>query len=473
MSTERSVKERVTRGVATILVAVIIWFLPSPAGVNPKAWHLLALFAGTVAGLILDPLPMGAVVIIGTMATALTGTLSPAEALNGFANTTVWLIFAAFLIARGFIKTGLGRRIAYWFIRAFGRRTLGLAYALELSDLVVAPATPSNTARAGGVLFPIVRGLVATYGSEPGPTANRIGRFLMLTTYQGDMITSSMFMTAHGSSLLIVELTKKTVNIDLSWGGWALAALLPGLLSLLVMPLVIYRLARPEITETPEAAGLARDELAKMGRMRRDEWVVFGVFLFTLALWVTGTLTHIEATVVALLGVAIMLVTGVLTWNDVLDETGGWNALIWFGGLVGMAGMLSQMGLTKWFAGFVATYVKGWSWVPALVVLLVVYNYSHYAFASLTAHVTALYVPFLTVAVAAGVPPLLAALSMAFFTGLCASLTHYGTGPSPIYFGAGYTSLKTWWGIGFVASVVNLVIWMGIGSFYWKALGLF
>ncbi len=473
MNLPGSTGARIARGVATILVAVIIWFLPPPAGVAIKAWHLLAIFAATIIGLILQPLPMGAVVIIGTMATALTGTLSPADALNGFSNTTVWLIFAAFLFARGFIKTGLGRRIAYWFIRAFGRRTLGLGYSLVLSDLVIAPATPSNTARAGGVLFPVVRGLTTTFNSEPGPTAGRIGRFLMLSTYQGDVITSGMFMTAMAANPLIVELTKKTTNIQLSWGGWALAALLPGLLSLAVMPLVIYWLARPEIKETPEATAMAREQLAKMGSIRKDEWVVLGVFVLALALWGTATLTKLDATVVALLGVGIMLVTGVIGWDDVLGERSGWDALIWFGGLVGMATMIGRLGLIKWFSEITAGYVKGWAWLPALGVLLLVYFYSHYGFASLTAHVSAMFVPFLTVAIAAGAPPLLAALSLAFFSNLNACLTHYGTGPAPIYYGAGYADLKTWWGVGFVASLVNIVIWLGVGPFYWKMLGLF
>ena len=473
MSSERSALERAVRGGATILVAILIWLLPSPAGVAPKAWHLLAIFAATIAGLILQPLPMGAVVLVGTMTTALTNTLSISDALNGFANATVWLIFAAFLFARGFIKTGLGRRVAYWFIRAFGRRTLGLSYALALSDLVIAPATPSNTARAGGVLYPIVRGLTSTFNSEPGPTAGRIGRFLMLSTYQCDVITSAMFMTSMAANPLIVELTKKTVNIQLSWGGWALAAIVPGLLSLLVMPLVVYWLVRPEITETPEATTMARDELTKMGRIRREEWVVMGVFLIALALWGTATLTGLDATVVALLGVGIMLATGVLGWDDVLGERGGWDALIWFGGLVGMAAMLGRLGLIKWFSEFVAGYVKGWAWLPAMGILLLVYLYSHYGFASLTAHVSAMFVPFLVVSVAAGAPPLLAALGLAFFSNLNASLTHYGTGPAPIYYGADYADLKTFWGVGFVASLVNIVIWLGIGPFYWKALGLF
>ena len=473
MSAERSTGQSVIRGTATILMALVIWFLPPPAGVTDKAWHLLALFAATIAGLILQPLPMGAVVIIGTLATALTGTLTPAEALNGFANPTVWLIVAAFLFARAFSKTGLGRRIAYWFIRLFGRRTLGLGYALALSDLVLSPTIPSGAARSAGVLFPVVRGLAGTFGSEPGPTAGRIGRFLMLNSYHAHDVTCAMFMTAMAANPLIVELTKKTINVELSWGGWALAALVPGLLSLLVMPLVIYWLARPEITRTPEAAALAREQLAKMGRMRREEWVVLSVFGLALGLWVTGSVTHIEATVVALLGVGLMLAAGAITWEDVLAERAGWDALIWFGGLVGMATMLARLGLFKWFSGFVGGYVKGLPWLPALGVLLLVYLYSHYAFASLTAHVTALYVPFLTVAVAVGAPPLLAALSLAFFSNLCVCLTHYGGGPAPVYFGADYVSLKTWWGVGFVVSLVFIAIWLGIGPLYWKALGLF
>ncbi|HYB73458.1 MAG TPA: DASS family sodium-coupled anion symporter, partial [Candidatus Sulfotelmatobacter sp.] len=291
MSAERSATECAMRGVATLLVAAVIWYLPPPSGVAVKAWHLLAIFAATILGLILQPLPMGAVVIIGTMATALTDTLSPAEALNGYANGTVWLIVAAFLFARAFSKTGLGRRIAYWFILAFGRRTIGLGYALALSDLVLAPTIPSGAARTGGVLFPIVRGLAGTYNSEPGPTAGRIGRFLMLNSYHAHDTTCAMFMTAMAANPLIVELTKKTINVDLSWGGWALAALVPGLLGLTVMPLVIYRLARPEITETPEAPALAREQLAKMGRMRRQEWAVMGTFLLALGLWVTGSWT--------------------------------------------------------------------------------------------------------------------------------------------------------------------------------------
>ncbi len=464
---------RLVRAAVIVLVAVAIWLVPRPVGVEIRAWHLLAIFVATIVGLILQPLPMGAMVLIGVTATIYTGALTTPEALSGYSNATVWLIVAAFLFARAFSKTGLGRRIAFWFIRAFGRRTLGLGYAMALSDLVLAPTIPSGTARSGGVFFPIVRGLAATFNSEPGPSSGRIGRFLVLNSYHAHVTTCAMFMTSMAANPLIVELTRKTVGIEITWVGWAQAALVPGLIALFVMPPVLYYLTKPEITETPEAEALARSELAKMGRMRREELVVLGAFLLALALWITGSVTKIDASAVALLGVSIMVGAGCIGWDDVLAERAGWDALIWFGGLMSMASMLGQLGLLRWFSGFVGGYVHGWPWIPALGVLLLVYMYSQYGFAGLTAHVSAMFVPFLTVAVAAGAPPLLAALTLGFMSSLCVSLTHYGGGPGPVYFGSGYVDLRTWWKYGLLVSVIEMVIWLGIGPFYWKALGLF
>ncbi len=462
----------IKRGLIVIVIGLVIWYSPVPAGIKPEAWHLLAIFVATIFGLILAPLPMGAVVIIGLTMTTLTGIFKIGQALSGFANTSVWLIAAAFLFARAFIVTGLGRRISYLFIRAFGRKTLGLAYAVVGSELVLSPGIPSNTARAGGILFPIVRGLAATFGSEPGETARKIGAFLMQVEYQATVVTTAMFMTSAAANAFIADLANKTAHTNITWGTWALAAIVPGLLSLIFVTYLLYLIYPPEIKATPQAVEIAKVELAKMGSMKSKEKVLLAVFLLVLVLWITGQWTKIEATTVALLAVGIMLITGVLKWEDVLAEKGSWDALIWFGGLVMMAGGLNQLGLMKWFANTVGASVAGYSWIPALAVLLLVNFYVHYGFASLTAHITAMYAPFLLVAISTGAPPYLASLTMAFSILLCASLTHYGTGASPIYFNAGYMSQKTWWVLGFIVSVVNIVIWVGVGGLWWKVLGL-
>jgi len=469
---ERDMKGQIARGVIVLLVGIIIWYLPVPAGVKKEAWHLLAIFVATIVGLILTPLPMGAVVIIGVMMTAFTGTLAIGAALSGFANSVVWLIVAAFLIARGFIKTGLGRRVAFQFIRAFGKKTLGLAYSIIASELVLSPATPSNTARAGGIIFPIVKSICNTLGSEPGDTARKIGAFLMKMEFQATVITSAMFMTSMAPNPLIAELAKKTANVSITWGGWALAAIVPGILALIIVPYVLYKIYPPEIKETPQASALAHEELEKMGPMKKAEKIMLFVFLLILALWVTGELTKIDATVVALIGVSVMLITGVIRWDDVLSEKGAWDALIWFGGLVMMASQLNTLGFMGWFAKTVGGSLAGWTWFSALIVLMLVYFYSHYGFASTTAHISAMYAPFVAVAVAAQVPPYLAVLTLAFFSALNAGITHYGTGPAPIYFNAGYMDQKTWWKLGLIVSFVNIIIWMGGGFIWWKVLGL-
>jgi DASS family divalent anion:Na+ symporter len=464
---------QLTQGIVPVLVGLLLWFMPPPTGVKPAGWHLLAIFFAVILGLILQPLPMGAVVLVGVTATIFTGTLSINDALGGYMNSTVWLIVIAFLFARAVAKTGLGRRIAYLFIRLFGHRTLGLCYALGLADMVLAPGIPSGAARTGGIIFPVVKSLAVTFRSEPGPTSSRIGAYLMLSAYQFHAVTCAMFMTAMVANPLIVELTRKTLHIDLDWAGWALAAIVPGLLSFIAIPPVLFAILRPEIRETPEAAELARAELKKLGPLSRHEWLLIGALGIAFVLWITFNWTGLDATAVGMLSLCLLLLSGVMSWRDVLDERSAWDALVWFGGLVGLAAMLAKLGVTSWFSAYAAQHVKGLPWLGALIGLSLVYMYAHYFFASLAAHTTAFFVPFITVAVAAGAPPYMAALVFAFLSSLCACLTHFGGGPAPVYWGSGYLTVQQWWKGGFILSVIHMIVWLGIGPLWWHLIGLF
>lgn len=460
------------RWLIPLAIGALIWFIPLPEGLKPAAWQLFAIFVATIIAFILQPLPIGAVALVSVTFTALTGVLKIGEALSGFSNSTIWLIVSAFLFAKGFIKTGLGRRIAYFLIQALGDSPLKLSYTLVLSDLVISPATPSNTARAGGILFPIVKSLSVAFGSEPGPTARKIGSFLVQTTYQGNTITSAMFMTAMAGNPLIALLANQALGIQISWGLWALAASVPGILSLIIVPYFLYKIYPPTLTDTREAQNIARQELKNMGPLSYGEKIVGSVFIGALILWASSQFTGLDATVVALIAVSVMLISKVLTWKDVLEEQGAWDTLVWMGALIGLAGALSKLGFIPWFAKSISTMMIGVPWLQALMVLLVIYMYSHYGFASLVAHITAMYTAFTAVAYAAGAPAYLVALSFAFMSNLCMSLTHYAAGPSPIYFGSGYIDQNTWWKLGFFVSIINMIIWLGAGSLWWKVLGL-
>jgi divalent anion:Na+ symporter, DASS family len=458
--------------VITFAVAVVIWMIPPPDGVDQRAWHLLAIFVATIVGIIAKPLPMGAVAILGIAACATTETLSITEALSGFGNRVIWLVVAAFFISRGFNKTGLGARVAYLFMGLLGKRTLGLAYGMCATDLILGPAIPSDTARAGGVILPLVESVSKAYGSDPKDgTERRVGSFLVYSAFQGTLISSAMFLTAMAANPLAVEIAHSQ-GVNISWGMWALAACVPAMISFFAIPFLIYKVYPPEVKKTPLAAQMAKEKLAEMGSIKPAEWLMLLAFVVLLVLWIAGPSFGMHSTTAAIIGLAFLLMTGVLSWDDILDETGAWNTLVWFAALVMMAGYMNELGLIPWFGKTVGQAVHGIGWMQAFLALSLVYFYVHYFFASSTAHVSAMYGAFLAVAIAVGTPPMLAALVLAFFNNLFASTTHYGTGPAPVLFGTGYVAMGAWWKVGFLISVVNIFIWIVLGGMWWKFLGL-
>ena len=461
----------IVRWIIVIGSGVLVLLAPVPEGIEQNAWHLLAIFVATMFGLVVQPLPGGAMVLLGVAATAILGVLPPLTALAGYSDPVVWLVLTAFMIARGMIKSGFGRRLALIFIRLIGGTSLGLGYALAVTDGVLASVIPSNSARAGGTIFPLAKSIAESYGSRPGPTAERLGAFLMPLLYQTDVIVCAIFLTGQASNPLIADFAEQVTGEQISYLRWLLGGIVPGLISLLMVPYLMYRLFPPEVKHTPDAARFAQTELHAMGPLSRSEILMLCVFVVVFVLWLTPSLHGISYTNVALLGLALMLVTGVLTWQDVTTEHTAWNVFVWYGGLLQLARLLGESGITDWFAETTAGYMTGWSWQLALAVLVLVYFYAHYAFASITAHVSAMYIPFLVVAIAAGAPALLAAMVLLYFSNLCASLTHYGTTPAPIFFGADYVAQGKWWRIGFVVSVAHILVWSVVGSLWWKMLG--
>ena len=467
-----SFRSRLLRWGIVLFVAAAILLIPVPSGITPQSWRLLAIFAATITGSIVRPIPGAAVVLLGVTALPVFRVLTINEALTGYADPVVWLVLAAFFISRGMIKTGLGRRIAFLFIKAIGRHSLGLSYALGSTEMVLATVIPSTGARSGGIIFPIAKSLAEAYESRPGPTARRLGAFLMASVYQCNVIVCAMFLTGQASNPIIARFAQEVTGIEITYARWAIAAIVPALLSLLLVPWLLYRVFPPEIKHTPAASELASNELKMMGRMKWSEWLMLLVFTLVAILWMTSKLHGIDYAAVALVGISVLLITGVLDWEDLISERSAWSVFIWYGGLIRMAEALGQTGITKRFAEASASLTTGWKWWLALASLLLIYFYAHYVFASITAHVTAMYVPFLIVILAAGTPSYLAVLSLAYFSNLGASLTHYGTTPAPIYFGAGYTSQRTWWWLGLITSLVTIAVWSLVGFTWWKLLGL-
>ncbi|MBS0290736.1 MAG: anion permease [Proteobacteria bacterium] len=453
------------------------WFCPAPEGMTLPGWHLLTIFVVTVLALIIKPLPMGAVAMIAVVICVLTNTLTMKQAFGGFSSDVVWLVVFALFIAKGFNVTGLDKRIAYFFTALLGKKTLGLSYGLMVTDLILAPALPSVTGRSAGIVYPILQGIATSYKSFPhSDSAKKIGAFLTVTAFQVTVITSTMFMTAMAANPILQKLTKDA-NLPLSWADWALASMVPGIVSLIIIPWFIYLIYPPEIKETPNAQSIALTALKNLGKMSKAEWIMSLTVITLLVLWIFGKQEilgiqfNIDVAIAALVGLCILLVTGVLEWKSLLRIHDAWETFVWFCVLIMLAGFLKDYGVLDWFTNNIQGHFAHLHWTYAFPLLALIYFYSHYFFASSTAHVTSMYPAFLGLSLALGTPPMLAVFILIFFSNLFGGLTHYSLAPAPLLYGVGYVDLKSWWKIGFLASVINILIWSTLGVVWWKFLG--
>jgi L-tartrate/succinate antiporter len=462
------------KAILPLAIGVILWFLPTPQGLQPYAWHYFALFAAVIAALVIEPIPAAAAGLIGvTLAAAFNLVPATADkaplpadavrwALSGFSNGTVWLIFVAFMFAMGYEKTGLGKRIALFLIKTLGKSTLGLGYAVALADLALAPFTPSNTARSGGVIFPIIKNIPPLYGSTPESGARKIGGYLMWTALATTCVTSTMFLTALAPNLLALSLLEKTTKLTIGWTEWFTSLAPACILLFLVLPWLIYVIYPPEIKRSEDAPKWAGAELSKMGSITAKELTMAGLAIFALVLWIFGDKLF-DATTVALMALSLMILTKVVTWEDIISHKTAWNVLCWFGTLVALADGLSKVGFLKWFAALAAGAMSGFSVTALMVSLILLFFFIHYMFASLTAHTTALLPVILATAMGIpGIPLKTFSILICATLGLMGILTPYATGPSPVYYGCGYITRKEFWILGFVFGVIFIAALVGI-----------
>jgi DASS family divalent anion:Na+ symporter len=347
-----------------------------------------------------------------------------------------------------------------------------MGYGFLATDLLLAPAIPSLTARSGGIIYPVLSSVAKAFGSEPNNHPRKLGSFLILTAFHGSVITSAMFLTSMAGNPLAANIVAKA-GVNLTWGTWAIAASIPGILSLLILPLILYKFYPPEIKQTPDAKIYARQKLNELGKFSLDEALMLCAFIVLIILWIFGGLLQVNATTAALIGLSGLILCKVLSWEDIIKEKSAWDTLIWFSVLIMIASFLNTLGLTTWFSQLIVQHLHGICWEAAYVVLSAVYFFSHYFFASNVAHIGSMFAPFFFLSISLGTPPMLSALTFSFFSSLFGGLTHYGCGPAPIFFGSGYVKIGDWWKFGLVFGIINFIIWMFLGGAWWKILGLF
>ncbi|MBT8235534.1 MAG: anion permease [Bacteroidia bacterium] len=446
--------------ILTLVIGIIIWYLPVPWDITPDAWHLFAIFITAIIGVLLEAFSIFTASVIALVAAVLLRVLTPQQAYSGFSESFILLILAAFLVAKGVIKSGLGRRIAFLLIRRFGKSTLNLGYCLVVTDTIIGPTIPSNTARSG-IMYPITHALSLDTGSLPTAEGRKkTGTYLMMTYIAGQTISSALWLTGMAANPVGAGIGAQ-FGVNMNFGNWFFVASVPCFIALVAIPWVLYKLFPPDNKYTPEAPKAAKKGLEELGPMSTKEWIMGGTFLGMILLWAFSPVLNINLAIVAFLGLAILILANVYTLQDIRE--GGGDALetyVWFAILYMMSTALNDMGFMKTLGEQMATYIGGYNWVTVYVILILLYIVIHYLFVSQTAHLLALYAVFLQVAVSAGVPAALMAFMLAFATNLFAAITPQASSSNILFVGSGFLPSREVYKQGAVVTVLNTVIFL-------------
>lgn len=444
-------------------IGLVIWFSPTPNGLETQAWHLFAIFISAIFAVILKAMPIFTSSIIALAIVVLTGTLTAKQAYSGFSEDFILLIIVAFLIARGVIKSGLGKRIAFLIIKKFGKSSLGLAYSIIAADMFISPAFPSNTARSG-ILYPIVNALSVDSGSKIADgTRKKLGSFLMMSSMAGLTLSSTLWLTAMAANPAGAKMAAD-YGVNITYGSWALAASAPVLVLFFLVPWIIFKIFPPEIKETPEAPQIAKEALKHMGPVSKNEWIMAATFIGMVFLWVMSGSWGLDKTAVAFLGLGVLMVSNIFTLDDMRGEGNALSTLVWFSILFSMSVYLDKLGFMGWVGMHISDVVVGLSWPIVYVGLTVGYVLIHYFFVSQTAQMLALFSVFLGVAITAGVPAEMMALMLLFATNFNAIITPQGSSANVIYAGSGYLEPGEIYKVGGIITFVNTVVFLTIGT---------
>lgn len=455
--------KRVFLLIGLMVFSLIVWQTPPPMGIESAAWKLFAVFLSTILSILLNLLPILTASLMALAVSVLGGIIDPAKAYAGFSESFILLIVAAFLVSQAVHKSGLGKRLSLHIIRRFGSSTLGLGYSLILSDMIIAPAFPSNTARSG-VLYPIVYGLAHDCGSKVGDgTRKKAGSYLMMVSMAGLTLSSGLWLTAMAVNPVGVEVAAK-MGISITFGSWLAYAFLPTLAAFILIPLFLYRIYPPELKSTPDAPYKASEALVAMGPISKNEWITAGVFVSMLSLWSLSGIFGIDKTAVAFGGLGILLASRVFSVEDFKTQGEALSTLIWFAILFGISSQLAEMGFMNAVAEHFTGYLNAMTWWSVYLILIVLYVLIHYLFVSQSAHLLALYGIFLSIGLSAGVPGPLMAMMLLFATNFNATITPQGSSCNAIYLSSGYITAREIYFYGGAVTLLNLIVFLTVGT---------
>lgn len=467
-------KKTLLKLLPVVLIPLALWMMPTPAGLKAETWHVVALYIALLLGLVVKPFsePVITLIIIGILSMFIDTKIT----FSGYGSSMTWFIVAVTIVCAAFVKTGLGKRIAYNLLTRFGKTSLGLGYIMVFVDLILSPATGSNMSRTS-IDYPVFRNIAESVGSTPEKDPRKLGAYLTMLMYVVSMSTAVLFLTGMATNAITVSLAQKMLNVNIDWMTWFKAAVVPAGIVLALGPIVVYKLYKPDLKDLGDIKPIMKKGLEEMGPMKKEEKILSVLFILAVLGWMFGDkikIVNLDMQIVAFVFLALTMLFGILNWNDIIAQKGAWNTFVWYGAFYGVAGTLASKGFYTWLAKELEVYLKLSQLNPmvAVIILLIISLAVRYFFVSNSAYVASFYPVLFALALTTKAPIMVVALLLAFFAGYGSLLTHYGNGAGIYTFATGYCTQKDFWTVGTIMVGVALVVFLFIGLPYWKIIGL-
>lgn len=455
-------------------IAAGIMLLPLPSGLTPEGQKALAVFVALITLWATEPLPLPIISLLMVPVAVFTQLITVPKALAEFSTSSIFLITGAFLMAPAMSKCGLAERFIYWLMTKIGHTTTRITLGITFANIILAFMVPSSSARTA-ILLPICMGLIEVFRKATGIEGyNKFSVNLLLTLALTNATISAGILTATIPNPLTVDFIHKASGKLISYQDWFVYGFPPALLMTFVTWWFIGRVFKPEIQELPGGLDFVHEKLRAMGKVNANEWKTGLTFGGVVLLWMTGSLTGLNTTIVALMGVCALFALRQLTWADA-NKTVAFQFMLTLGGGFLVANLLISTKAADWAAHllFSAMNLNGASILVVLLAVMLMVQYLHIPFMGTTKMTTMVMPIVLGIAATAKIDPAIIAMPAGMIIGGYPLFLFYNTIPNLIVYGTGELRMSDFPKVGFALCTFACFVYVLCASTYWKWLGLY
>ncbi len=450
--------------VALAVIATIFWgglLQSGPDALGAEGWRALLVFLLCLTLWVTQLLPLAVTSILGMALLPLLGVLPATDVYAMFGNKAVFFILGAFILAAGIMKSGLSEHLALAVFNRFGDSPKRLLLAILMLPAIMACFMPEHAVVA--VLLPIVWSIVRGLDLQRG---NHYASALFLALAWGAVIGGALTLLGGARGPLALAIVEETTGKGFSFADYTLSAFPVVLLMLVVASLWLNRAASNVVIDMAGARERIAERQLELGQLSVSGRMMAALMLVTVSGWVLlGEVAGLAG--ISLLAVVAMFALRIVKWREIQSHV-DWGVILMYGGAIAVAKALEKTGAANWLAG--TLWPDGLAG-PALLVLLALLTLLLTEAISNSAAVAIMLPLAIPLGSAAGVDPVMVALTVGIVSGF-AFMLPMGTPANAMIYGTGYVRFGRMIGFGSALSLCALLLFALTINFWWPLVGV-